>query len=54
MRKYGARKIYENYPGKGEVLELLRMMLGHSTLDMARIYIGIQEEEIDSLYALAD
>ena len=38
LRKYGARKIYENYSGKGEGLELLRMMLAHSTLAMTRKY----------------
>lgn len=51
FRKAFGRYVYEKSSNKSEALVLLNSILCHSTLDVTKVYIGLREDEIQSVFS---
>lgn len=50
FRKTFGRKIYDESENKSEALLLLNKIFKHSTLEVTKAYIGLTQEQIDSVF----
>lgn len=51
FRKTFGRYIYDTSENKSEALVLLNSILRHSTIDVTKVYIGLRDDEIQSVYS---
>ena len=51
FRKTFGRFVYDTSKNKSEALVLLNSILKHSTIDVTKVYIGLRDEEIQSVFS---
>ena len=51
FRKTFGRYVYDNSQNKPEALVLLNSILRHSTIDVTKVYIGLRDDEIQSVFS---
>ncbi len=50
LRKTFGRRVYENNNESEKALVYLSELFNHTSLSVTRIYLGIRQEELDSIY----
>lgn len=51
FRKTFGRYVYDKNQNKSEALVLLNSILRHTSIDVTKVYIGLRDEEIQSVYS---
>ncbi|MGN1216545.1 MAG: integrase, partial [Phocaeicola sp.] len=51
FRKTFGRYVYDKSQNKPEALVLLNSILRHSTIDVTKVYIGLRDDEIQSVFS---
>lgn len=51
FRKTFGRYVYDNNENKSEALVLVNSILKHSSIDVTKVYIGLREDEIQSVFS---
>lgn len=50
FRKTFGRYVYDTSKDKSEALILVNSILNHSTIDVTKVYIGLRQDEVNSVF----
>ena len=54
FRKTFGRYVYDSSENKSEALVLLNTILNHSSIEITKVYIGLRDEEVNSVFSSLD